>query len=123
MATRKKLSDETIITTLLTTSSKQECADVLGITPQTISARFHDPEFLKKYNDAQSEVLRSVVVRLSGATDTALDLLIASITDSDIPISLRLQSAKDVLRMQKDYLEVEELARRISVLEDSLEDK
>lgn len=120
---KQKISDELIIQTLLTTKSKQECADVLGISPQTISRKFHSPEFLRKYNDAQNDVLRGVVVKLGKACDDAIALLISSITDKSIPISLRLQSAKDVLRMHKEYIEVEELARRISILEDSISDK
>ena len=120
---KQKISDELIIQTLLTTKSKQECADVLGISPQTISRKFHSPEFLRKYNDAQNDVLRGVVVKLGEACDNAIALLISSITDKSIPISLRLQSAKDVLRMHKEYIEVEELARRISILEDSISDK
>ena len=120
---KQKISDELIIQTLLTTKSKQECADVLGISPQTISRKFHSPEFVRKYNDAQNDVLRGVVVKLGEACDNAIALLISSITDKSIPISLRLQSAKDVLRMHKEYIEVEELARRISILEDSISDK
>lgn len=119
---RKKLTDEIIIQTLLTTTSKQECADVLGITPQTISRKFRDKEFVKKYNEAQSDILQHIVRRLSGSTDTALDLLIQSVSDSSIPISLRLQSAKDILRMNREYIEIDDLARRISLLEESIAD-
>lgn len=119
---RKKLTDEIIIQTLLTTTSKQECANVLGITPQTISRKFRDKEFVKKYNEAQSDILQHIVRRLSGSTDTALDLLIQSVSDSSIPISLRLQSAKDILRMNREYIEIDDLARRISLLEESIAD-
>ena len=119
---RKKLTDEIIIQTLLTTTSKQECANVLGITPQTISRKFRDKEFVKKYNEAQSDILQHIVRRLSGSTDTALDLLIQSVSDTSIPISLRLQSAKDILRMNREYIEIDDLARRISLLEESIAD-
>ena len=119
---RKKLTDEIIIQTLLTTTSKQECANVLGITPQTISRKFRDKEFVKKYNEAQSDILQHIVRRLSGSTDTALDLLIQSVSDSSIPISLRLQSAKDILRMNREYIEIDDLARRILLLEESIAD-
>ena len=119
---RKKLTDEIIIQTLLTTTSKQECANVLGITPQTISRKFRDKEFVKKYNEAQSDILQHIVRRLSGSTDTALDLLIQSVSDTSIPISLRLQSAKDILRMNREYIEIDDLARRILLLEESIAD-
>lgn len=119
---RKKLTDEIIIQTLLTTTSKQECADVLGITPQTISRKFRDKEFVRKYNEAQSDILQHIVRRLSGSTDTALDLLIQSVSDTSIPISLRLQSAKDILRMNREYIEIDDLARRILLLEESIAD-
>lgn len=111
------ISDETIIATLLTTNSKQECANVLGITPQTICKKFRNPKFVDKYHEAQSDILRNVVVRLSGATDRAMEVLISALDDENIPISLRLQTAKDILRMNREYIETDELANRITILE------
>lgn len=122
MATKKVLSDELIITTLLTTNSKQECANVLGITPQTISKKFRNQKFVDKYHQAQSDILRNVVNRLSGATDKAMDILIKSLEDEEVPISLRLQTAKDILRMNREYIETDELSNRISLLEANILD-
>lgn len=120
MANKKKVSDEDIIQALLTHYSNKEAAEFLHITPQTISYKFKDPMFVSKYNDAKSEVLRNVIARLSSASNTALDLLINSVTNEDIPISLRLQSAKDIIRMNREYIEVDDLAHRIALLENQI---
>lgn len=118
----KKLSDETIIKGLLTHSTKQETAEYLGIAPQTISNKLRDAKFVQKYNEAKSEILQSVIVRLSGASNVALDLIIDSVTNEEIPISIRIQSAKDILRMNREYIEIDDLARRIALLENSVQD-
>lgn len=121
MASRKKVDDDKIIQALLLYPTKQMAADSLEITPQTISNKLRNPTFVAKYSEAKSEILRGVIVKLSNATEMALDLIIQSVTDTDIPISIRLQSAKDIVRMNRDFIETDDLARRITLLETSMD--
>ena len=121
MASRKKIDDDKIIQALLVYPTKQMAAESLEITPQTISNKLKNPAFIEKYSDAKNEILRGVIVRLSNATERALDLIVQSVTDTNIPISIRLQSAKDILRMNREFIETDDLARRITLLENNLQ--
>ena len=44
-------------------------------------------------------------------------MLIKTLNDEEAPLVLRLNLAKDILRMSRDYISLDELARRISIIE------
>ena len=113
----KKISDEKIIEALLKHDTQAAAAKALGITPQTIVNRMKKPSFVAKYHSTQNEILRSVTRKLANASGKSADLLIRTLEDEEAPLVLRLGLAKDILKMSRDYISVDELQRRISQLE------
>lgn len=113
----KKVSDEKIIQALLEHETQAAAAKALGITPQTIVNRMKKPSFVQKYHNVQNEILRSVTRKLANASGKSADLLIRTLDDEEAPIVLRLGLAKDILRMSRDFITIDELQRRISQLE------
>ena len=113
----KKISDEKIIQALLEHETQAAAAKALGITPQTIVNRMKKPSFVAKYHNTQNEILRSVTRKLANASGKSADLLIRTLEDEEAPIVLRLGLAKDILRMSRDFIAVDELSRRLSQLE------
>ena len=113
----KKISDEKIIQALLEHETQAAAAKALGITPQTIVNRMKKPSFVAKYHNTQNEILRSVTRKLANASGMSADLLIRTLEDEEAPIVLRLGLAKDILRMSRDFIAVDELSRRLSQLE------
>lgn len=113
----KKISDEKIIQALLEHETQAAAAKALGITPQTIVNRMKKPSFVAKYHNTQNEILRSVTRKLANASGKSADLLIKTLEDEEAPIVLRLNLAKDILRMSRDFITIDELQRRLSQLE------
>lgn len=113
----KKVTDEVIIRALLENETQAAAAKSIGITPQTIINRMKKPSFVQKYHDTQNEILRATTRKLSNACGKSAELMINTLKDEDMPIVLRLNIAKDILRMSRDFITVDELQRRLSQLE------
>ena len=113
----RKITDEQIIEALLMCDTQAEAAKKLGITEQTICKRWKNAEFTQKYHAVQNELLRATTRKLSRATGRSADLLIKTLNDEEAPLVLRLNLAKDILRMSRDYISIDELQRRISIIE------
>lgn len=113
----RKISDAVLIKALLECDTQQNAADRLGITPQTIINRMKNAEFVAKYHEAQNELLRSTTRKLANASGKSADLLIRTMENPEIDIMIRINIAKDILRLQRDFVSVDELQRRISRIE------
>ena len=117
----RKITDAEIITALLQCETQQEAAKDLGITPQTITARLKNPTFIEKYHNQQNEILRAVTRKLAGESKASADLLIRARDDPDVNINTRIAIAKDILKMTRDFVSLDEIQRRISLLEKELQ--
>lgn len=113
----RKVTDEQIIQALLECDTQQASAKKLGITPQTIVNRMKNAEFIAKYNNAQNEILRGTTRKLSNASGKSADLLIKTMNDKNVNLLVRISIAKDILRLGRDFVCIDELQRRISEIE------
>jgi predicted transcriptional regulator len=117
MTLARKVTDEQIIQALLECDTQQASAKKLGITPQTIVNRMKNAEFIAKYNNAQNEILRGTTRKLSNASGKSADLLIKTMNDKNVNLLVRISIAKDILRLGRDFVCIDELQRRISEIE------
>lgn len=113
----KKYTDAQIIAVLLECDTQQKAAERLGITPQTIINRMKNAGFVAKYHEAQNELLRATTRKLANASGMSADLLIKTMNDEKIDIMVRIGIAKDILRLQRDFVSMDELQRRLTQLE------
>ncbi len=113
----RKVSDEQIIQALLECDTQAEAAKRLGITPQTIVNRMKGADFIAKYHNTQNELLRATTRKLANASGKSADLLIKTMNDTNVDLLVRIGIAKDILRLQRDFVSMDELQRRISQIE------
>ena len=119
----KKITDEELITALLLHSTQKEAAEALGITEQTITTRKKSSSFVRLYNECQQEIIHSATQKLANAAAASADLLIATRDNPDADIFLRTNIAKDILRLARDYVAVDELQRRLSLIENGAQNE
>ncbi len=114
----KKIKDETLIEALLTTTTQRNAAAKLGIAEKTICARKHDPEFMRKYDEARQarilEVRDTLQMTAKNAAITLNDVMI----DRGTPASVRVSAASEVLRQSARYTELGDVLERLKALED-----
>lgn len=113
----RKVTDAQIIKALLECDTQQKAAESLGITPQTIINRMKNADFIAKYHNSQNELLRATTRKLANASGKSADLLIKTMDNPEIDIMIRISIAKDILRLQRDFVSMDELQRRISKIE------
>lgn len=113
----RKVTDAEIITALLRCDTQQEAAKELGITPQTVTARMKNPEFVEQYHNQQNEILRAVTRTLAAESKASADFLIRVRDDPGVNTNVRISVARDILKMARDFVSLDEIQRRVSLLE------
>ncbi len=113
----KKIADSVIISALLRCGTQEEAAKSIGISPQTIVNRMKKPDFMKQYHEAQNELLRGTTRRLANANAQSIDLLIDVLNDPEQNVRVRVGVANDILRLSRDFTMLDEIQRRLTVLE------
>ena len=117
----RKISDTALIAALLECDTQKEAAKRLHVSPQAVCARMKDSTFLEAYNKAQRELLRETTRKLANASAQSAELLIKTMKDEAIELSVRLGIARDILRLSRDFTALDELTRRVEQIE--LKDK
>ena len=119
----RKVSDEAIIKALLENDTQVDAAKSLKITPQTIINRMKKPDFVRKYHDTQNELLRSTTRKIANASNDSINLLINTMNDEDVNIYCRTSIAREILRLSRDFIKIDELQRRLTQIEYEMADR
>jgi hypothetical protein len=117
----KKLSDELLLSALLSCKTQTEAAEQLGISKQTISRRMKDNDFREKLFAYRKQKLECINTKLVQASEQAVDVLIG-LLKSDSEIS-RYNSASRILSLSGDFTDRTDIIRRIDELETTEADK
>lgn len=112
-----KISDDLILTALLTHGSPSAAARECGIAVGTVLKRLRTPDFAARYTEAREAVLQSTVGSMTAALSSAVAVLKAVIEDNALSASVRIQAADSLLRHCLRYVEVCELEKRVATLE------
>lgn len=115
-----KYSDEKILGALLSQRSIRRAAGKLGCTQKTISDRLKKPEFRELYNAAKSEQLEAVCATLTSALCGAVSTLCDVMSDGKAPQSVRVSAADALLRHGLRYVEIGEIEKRLTALEQNV---
>lgn len=116
---RKFITNAQIIKALLENGSQQKAARSLGITEQTIINRMKKTEFQALYQEAQHELLRVATRKLSNASSESVDLLLEKMRDEDVSDRIRIDIAKEILHLQRNYIMLDDLIMRVAELENN----
>ncbi len=113
----KAISDERLLSSLLTSGSIPKTAHELGITRGAIYKRFENPSFRARYAELQGSLLESTVIELSVICGEAVETLRAVMSSTVASPQTRANAANYVLIHFARLTETADLARRITELE------
>lgn len=113
-----KRNDAVIIAALVSGATIDEAAKIAGISPRTVHRRLGSPEFKAALDEANFEVIRHAVSRISGAclraVETQEDLLEAKSE------SVRLRAARSILSSAIKFHQTIELENRLRQIENMI---
>lgn len=101
----KAVSDEQIISALLSLGTVQEAADVLQISPRTIYDRRRNADFQAAYQDAKNEVIRKAVYEINRRLSEAVETVTGIMNDQNVNAATRLQAAQTILNNAQKFSE------------------
>src|SRR5262245_59478617 len=115
----QKLSrkQEHTIAALLTCESIAAAATRGGVAEGTLYRWFKDSAFQEAYRAARWQIVQHAIVQVQHATGTAVQTLVAVMQDPEATASARVSAAKAILDTALKGVELEDLAARITALE------
>lgn len=114
---KKRLTDETIITALVEAGSIKEAAGKLHCTPRTIYNRMKKPAFRELYNQAKGELMKTAAAKLQGNLTGAIDTLVSIMTDKETAAQTRANCAVSILQYGARFAEATDIIERLEALE------
>lgn len=113
---------ERALACLLTARTKEEAAQAAGISPRTLRGYFTDPEFMERYNAAFREVLENATHDAQKSASPAISVLVGIMADEDVPVGVRVQSAKILLENALRFTDQLDVLKRLAELEKTVEE-
>ena len=110
------------IAALLEFPTVREAARAIGIGEATLFRWMQDPEFQTGYREAKRRIVDEAVTRLQRSAGDASGTLRKIMLDDEAPASVRVSAARVILDMAVRAVELEDLERRLTTLEDKMED-
>ena len=107
----KKVSDELLLTELLSGRSQRQIAKELGITQVTVSRRIRDPAFASQLSSYRKQILDATVTGLTVNIGEAVDVLVELLRHDSA--SIRLNAASKILQIAQEYSLQNDLLREI----------
>ncbi len=115
------VSDEKIISTLLSSGTVKESAKKLGISESTIYNRMKEKRFTNKIDWVKWEILEQLKDNLIAESSNAIAVISGIMNDSEVNSAVRLQSAQAIINTSLKFLEVANRANES--LKESIEDE
>jgi hypothetical protein len=110
---------EAAIVALLTQRNMEEAAQAVGVDVKTLMRWNKVPEFQAAYLEARRAAYSQAIARLQQASSAAAATLMRIMVDPAAPASSKVRAAECILDRALRGIEVEDLAYRIGVLEQS----
>jgi hypothetical protein len=114
---------EQAIAALLTRPSIEDAARLAGVGEKTLRRWMREPLFEVRYLRARREVVSQTIARMQQATGAAGVTILKLMTDPNVPAAVRLRAAECVFDLAVKGIELEDLERRLSELEKTVENR
>lgn len=114
MAKEKAISDEMIISALLTAGTIKQAAAAVGLSERTVYDRMNTGEFQALYKAAKADLIRSAVFSINSKLQEAIDTITEIMNDTETNAAVRLQAAQTILNNAGKF------AARLQSNEDSI---
>lgn len=116
---RKRLTDEVIISALIARGSIKGAAASLDCTTRTLYERMKKPEFKKLYAQAKGEILKAAAAKLQGNLCGAIDTLSEIMKDPETANQTRVNSAVSILQYASRFAETVDIIERLEAIEEA----
>lgn len=93
-----KLTDETIISALLTSSTNREAAEKLGISETGLYKRLREKSFCQLYNEVNVQIMARTADSVRAKMLSALETVFQIMNNEQLPPQTRLNAANSILR-------------------------
>lgn len=117
MAKRETISDEIIISALLSCPTLEAAAQQCKLSIRQLYERRQNPDFVRKLTEAQTEALATTTRYLQKATGSAANVLVDIAESLGRPAQVRISAARAVLDMAAKYTEAVDVQARLEALE------
>lgn len=108
------------VTALITQPSIKAAAAYTGVTEKTMHKWLNDPEFSRRVQQAQLEVMQGVTKSIVNSGTQAIATLVEIMNDADNPAGARVTAARTVLDNTLKIFELQTIERRIEAIEKEL---
>lgn len=112
-----KVSDEHILSALVTAPTIREAATICGCSESTIYARLRDDDFKKKYNAERRKLLERNATALQNQIETAVQTMAEVMKNKEVAPQVRLNAADAVIRNGLKLTELVDVTKRVDELE------
>lgn len=113
----KTISDESIIASLLSSSTRIEAAANLGISTETLYKRMKKDTFKIRYQKAKDALVSDAIGSLQNRMNEAIDTVSEIMNNPENASQIRLNAADTILRYAIKLTETVEIVERIEALE------
>ena len=118
-----KISDETILSALISAGSIRGAAKRANISEGTVRNRLSDPDFRAEFDKLRGELLQEAAQGLTARLESATATMSEIMEDGKNPASVRVSAADAVLRHALRYVEAADILRRLDALEAAQEEE
>ena len=119
---RKTITNEDIITCLLSSDSISSASVLLGCNRRTLYRRMKDTTFQKQYKEAKTELLKNATVNLQKSASEAVTTMVSVMKNEDTPAQTKIYCATSILQYVLKFTEVTDILERIEALEEERKD-
>ena len=113
---------EKLILALLEHGSHEKAAAALGWSASTVWRWLQKPEFKEQFRKARAEAYSRGMARLQNAVNPAASTILRIMLDPNASSSSRIRASVAVLTLATEAHVLDDVLRRLTVLEDSMED-
>jgi hypothetical protein len=108
---------------LLAGSSVRAAAKAARVDPATVHRWLNEPAFRAAQQAGRRELAQQSLAQLQGITEVAIGVVKELMTDKTKPASVRLRAAQIVIEATVKWLELEDMAARLTALEQAYAQK
>lgn len=101
----KTISDEVIISALISNGTIKAAAAAVGVTERTIYDRMSNGDFKALYKSAKADVVRKAIFELNNQLGAAVETVVSIMQDDEINPAIRLQAAQTILNNANKFSE------------------
>ena len=122
MSKNSNISDEQILSALVTCKTQEQAAEQLGFSTRQLYDRIRNNEFKALYNAYKTEILRRTVNNITILQNRAISVYNEILSDPNADINVKLKAADSVMKHYNPMkLALEEMERKTEQYESAAE--